>query len=163
HLLEAAVLVGIRRSRCRMATESGQKDVVALWTAAQPAVSAYIATLVPHFHDAEAILQSVALIAIRKNEQYDAATSFLRWCIGLSRLEVLNWWRRHGREKLIFDDEALQLITAAQQQLESEVLETKQALRHCMGRLTARAKKMLELRYLQDLRSPAIANRMGMS
>lgn len=81
-----------------MLTESGQKDVVALWTAAQPAVSAYIASLIPHFHDAEDILQSVALIAVQKSEQYDPATSFLSWCIGIARLEVLAWWRRQGRE-----------------------------------------------------------------
>ncbi len=146
-----------------MRTESESNDVVAMWTRVQPSVWAFIASMVPNFHDAEDILQTVALIAIRKSERYAPNASFLSWCVGIARLEVLKWWQRRGRDKLIFDDEALNLLAQAQDQLEPEAPEIRQALVRCARRLTPRAHKMLEMRYLQDLRAPAIAKRLGMS
>src|SRR5690606_38231099 len=102
-------------------------------------------------------------IAIRKSENYDPNASFLSWCVGIARSEVLKWWQKRGREKLVFDDAAVQLIADAQEQIDIEVPEIRQALARCTRRLTPRAHKMLELRYVQDLRSPAIGQRLGLS
>jgi hypothetical protein len=42
-----------------------------LWTKAQPFVAAHIGFLVPDFHRAEDVLQQVAVILVRKFDQYD--------------------------------------------------------------------------------------------
>lgn len=58
-------------------TQEQSEQLAARWTQAQPVVAAYIRTLLPDFHQAEEVLQRVAVVLVRKFEAYDASKPFV--------------------------------------------------------------------------------------
>ena len=65
-----------------------QQDITDLtlhWTRAQPVVAGFISSMVPDFNDAEDILQRVALVIVKKFNQYDKNKLFLVWAMGIAK------------------------------------------------------------------------------
>ena len=60
------------------------------WAQSQPLIAAFISSLVPDFHDADDILQNVAVVTVRKYEQFDPNRSFVAWAIGIAKNEIWN-------------------------------------------------------------------------
>jgi RNA polymerase sigma-70 factor (ECF subfamily) len=131
-----------------------------LWTQAQPLVSNYIGTLVPDFTAAEDLLQSVAVACMRKFDRYDRHRPFVAWAFGIARFEVLHWQRSRARNPLIFDDSLMEEVAEVCQELAPELERRTSALRECLQRLEERALDLLRLRYDEELRPEAIAQRL---
>ena len=136
----------------------------ASWVSNQRALSAYIMAAVGSFHDAEEILQKVAIVAFTKRDQFDAERStFATWAIGIARLEIQHWRRDQGRDRLVFDDQTLERLAAAHQIVAEEVADLEEALVHCLEKIQGRARTMLEMRYSRSMRSAAIAQQLHTS
>lgn len=138
-------------------------DLAFYWINAQPAVAAYIATMIIDFNDVEEVLQCVAAAAIQKFDDYDPQRPFVTWAIGIARYEVLNFRRRRLNDRHIFSDQAQERIERAHVAIQPEIDNYRSALVHCMDLLAAQARKLVELRYLQNLKTGKIAARLGMT
>lgn len=132
------------------------------WTQAQPVVAAYIGSLVPDFHAAEDLLQTVAIKLHRKFGDYDPSRPFVAWALGFARLEVLNLQRTQARSFLTYCDEALDAVEAAHIELAPELSCRAAALRECLQRVGGRSREMLRLRYEEELKPHHIAARLAM-
>lgn len=134
------------------------------WAAAQPAVAAFITSMVPDFHDGEDLIQRTAAAVIEKYEEYDPARPFLPWAIGIARREVLNYRRTRARDRHILNNDAIESVAAAYQDIhEAEWDDSKEALEHCLQRMQGRSRLALELRYLREMTPAAIAGRLSMN
>jgi RNA polymerase sigma-70 factor (ECF subfamily) len=139
-------------------------EFAACWVSNQRALSAYIMAAIGSFHDAEEILQKVAIVAFTKREQFDARrSSFSTWAIGIARLEIQHWRRDRGRDRLVFDDETLERLAAAHQLVAGELAELEEALIGCLDKMQGRARAMLEMRYRRSMRSTDIARQFRTS
>lgn len=139
-------------------------EFAASWVSNQRALSAYIMAAVGRFHDAEEILQKVAVVAFTKRDQFDAErSSFATWAIGIARLEISRWRRERGRDRLVFDDETLERLGAAHEIVAGEVADLEEALIGCLDKMQGRARAMLEMRYRRSMRSAAIAKQLHTS
>jgi len=58
------------------------------WVTAQPAVTGYLASVLTDFQDAQDVLQTVAITALKKFSSFDEERSFVRWVLGIARLEM---------------------------------------------------------------------------
>lgn len=134
-----------------------------LWHTHQSAISAYLYAAVPNFHDAEDLTQQVAIAVARDFDKYDPATPFLRWAIGIARNRVLNHRRTFAMSKVVFSNETLDRLSDAAARQTPVTNAFKSALDRCLAKLQARARQALTFRYEEDLRSKAIADRMGLS
>lgn len=139
------------------------REVTRLWTRAQPNVSAFIASLVRDFRDRDDVLQDVAVAVLDSFETYDPSRPFVPWAIGIARNEVRHYLRRKGRERLVFDAEALEGIERAFSEIRPEEVRALDYLDECVRSLDDRSRRLCEPRYRDDLKPAAIATRLGMS
>ena len=89
------------------------EEFAVLWTKAQPAVSSYVSAMVPHFHQAEDVLEQVVVTLVRKFDSYDRTRPFANWAIGITKNEVLKHRRKQATDKHVFCDELVEEITVA--------------------------------------------------
>ena len=135
-----------------------------LWTKAHRLVAAYIHSAVGSFHDAEDILQEVALVASQKREEYDPARPFENWAVGIAKLQILKHFRTCSKEKAaLFDASLLEKFTAAYESMGDELTARQQLLDHCLQQIKGRGRKALDMRYMQNLSGEAIAQQLQMT
>lgn len=144
-------------------TQEQSEQLAALWTQAQPVVSAYIRTLLPDFHQGEEVLQRVAVVLVRKFETYDPARPFVPWAIGFARFEVLRYRRDHATDRHQFDTDIVEQVAELYQSEQIDFSGFRGALHDCVGKLQGRNRQALSLRYTQDVGPTEIAQEMDMS
>lgn len=132
------------------------------WAAAQPMVGAYISSVVRDYHDAEDLLQQVAVIAFRKREDYQPGTAFVSWVCSIARYELLRWQRDKARNRLVFSDKTVEILAEVQDVFETELDDRQEALQHCFGVLDRKAVGLLKLRYKDNLTPEQIARQTKM-
>ena len=141
------------------------RQATRMWTLAQPAVSAFITSVVRDFRDRDDVLQDVAVAVIESFDRWDAERPFVAWAIGVARNQVGLYLRRRRREQhvLDFDPETIDALQVAFSSA-AEVGEPRLDFLHeCLKSLEGRARTMCELRYQQDLKPAAIAEMIGMT
>jgi RNA polymerase sigma-70 factor (ECF subfamily) len=139
------------------------REVARLWTLAQPAVSAFIASLVRDFHTRDDILQDVAVAVLDSAAAYDRARPFVAWALGIARNQVRLHFRRQGRDRFVFDQLALDNIEQAFAEFQPRDIRMLEYLSECVDSLQGRDRRLCQLRYTRDMKSAAIAPLVGMS
>jgi RNA polymerase sigma-70 factor, ECF subfamily len=139
------------------------EQFAALWTAAQPTISAFIRTLIPDYQQADEVLQRVAVALVRKFEQYDPSRPFGAWAIGVAKYEVLYFRRERATDKHVFSDDIVDQIATRYEVYAEDIDPIREALRDCLAQLKGRSKRVIELRYRSGMRSNAIADEMTLS
>lgn len=146
-----------------MSPEDPGHNLSKYWLQAQATVASYVASMVPDFHDAEDVMQLVASAVIDKFDAYDPQRPFVAWAIGIARFEVLNYRRRSQNDRHVFSEAAMNRIDNAYCNVEPDIDHYRVALHDCLGGLAERGRKLIELRYLQGLKTGRIAERVGMT
>lgn len=139
------------------------EQFAALWTAAQPTISAFIRTVIRDFQHADEVLQRVAVTLVRKYDQYDPSRPFGAWAIGVAKYEILYFRRERATDKHLFGDDIVEHIASRYELLAEEVDPVREALKNCLDELKGRSKKIIDLRYGSGMRSNAIAEAMMLS
>lgn len=134
-----------------------------LWTTAQPAVAGYLASLVPDFRDSQDLLQTVAVVALKKFGDFDSSQSFVGWTLGIARWEVLHHRRSQARSRLDLDDSLAESMISVCEEMSEELERRARALRDCLASVDGRAGELLRLRYDEELTPAAISPRLGLS
>jgi RNA polymerase sigma-70 factor (ECF subfamily) len=117
-----------------------------MWTLAQPAVSAFITSVVRDFRDRDDVLQDVAVAVMESFGRWDAERPFVAWAIGVARNQVGLYLRRRRREQhvLEFDPETIDALQVAFSSA-AEVGEPRLDFLHeCLKSLEGRARTMCE-------------------
>lgn len=139
------------------------RQAARLWTLAQPVVSAFVASIVRDFSARDDVLQETAVAVLESFERYDAARPFTGWALGVARNQIGLYLRRQRRDRLVFDEPALDRLVAA---FEETAAADSGELRHlddCLGKLEGRARRICDLRYRDDRKPAAIAEVLGMN
>lgn len=143
--------------------QKNREELTVYWTQAQPIVAAFISSMIQSFQDAEDVLQMTAITLAKKYDQYDRSRPFVAWAIGIAKYEVLNYRRQRAKDRHIFDDTVVDQITQAYQETASELNGLRNALRKCLKEVKGRSRKLLELRYIRELKPTRIARQLGMT
>ena len=64
------------------------RQVTREWALAQPAVAAFLTSVVRDFRERDDLLQDVAVAVIESFESYDESRPFVPWAIGIARHRV---------------------------------------------------------------------------
>ncbi len=112
--------------------------------AEQTRLYGYIHSLVRDLNDADDLFQQTTLILWKKFSEFDPSRSFFSWACGIARLEVTNFLRSRGRQRLYFSDNLNLLLIEAQEQVSDEELEARrEALAQCVEKLRRRDQELL--------------------
>jgi len=135
------------------------------WTKAMPEVSAFINAMVPDFHQAQDIVQEVAVVLYEKLETYDESRSFTAWAIGIAKNKVLESRRRRVSRPMIYDTEIIERVAGICADLAPQLAERMYALDNCTKKLSliGRMQKVFLLRYQSGLPPRMIAGRTGIN
>lgn len=139
------------------------EQIAALWTGAQTTIAGFIRSLVPDYHQAEEVMQRVAVAVVRKFDNYDSSRPFAAWAIGVAKFEVLYFRRQYATDRHIFDDEIVERIAISYQEFAEGADLRREVLDQCLGELKGRSKTVIELRYTRGQKSAMIANQMKLS
>lgn len=137
------------------------KELTVFWVQSQPVVATFIRSLVSNFQDADDILQKVAVITVEKFDEFDRNYPFSAWCIGIAKNLIMKYYAGNDDKRKILSLEAIEKVVevyeqdAASIQVQAET--TKQALKKCLSLLQGRMKKIIEMRYLEELSLARIA------
>ena len=121
-------------------------EVARLWTLAQPAVSAFIASMVRNIHARDDILQDVAVAVLDSFGSYDPSRPFVAWAIGVARNQVRLYLRRQSRDRLSFDQPCLITSSEPSRRSVPRDLRMLDYLDDCVASLEQRGKRLCELR-----------------
>ncbi len=128
-------------------TDPGE-ELMTLIVAAQKPLYAYIRTLAGPASDVDDILQEVNLVLWRKGHEFHDRGRFLSWACHIAYLQVLANCQKRRREKQVYIDESVlrelaEYVSGEVQRIDARL----EALRGCLGKLSAERRKMILSRY----------------
>jgi len=135
------------------------------WTRAMPEVSAFLNAMVPDFHQAQDLVQEVAVVLYEKFDAYDESRSFTAWAIGIAKNKVLESRRRQVSRPLIYNTEVMERVAGKCLELSPRLQERMYALDNCTKKIAmiGRMRKVFILRYQSGLPPRMIAGRTGIN
>src|SRR5688572_4735903 len=86
-------------------------DLVREITACQSSLYAYVCSLLGTSAGAADVLQETNVVLWEKLGEYDPARPFIAWAYGVAYFQVLAHRKRLSRERLVFDDELLAVVS----------------------------------------------------
>jgi RNA polymerase sigma-70 factor (ECF subfamily) len=154
------------RSKLRLTdmTDQTRNELFARhWVKAQPVVMTYLLTILRSATDAEDVLQSAALKAAMKIESYEPERSFISWVMAIARNEAIDHLRRHRRDRLVFAPDLMDQLAADAELLAEQMTDRKVALAECLEVLVDRSRRIVAMRYRENLSIQKIADRLSMT
>lgn len=139
------------------------KKLTVLWADAQPKVAGFVGAFIHNFSDAQDIVQEVAKAAVEAIDSYDLDKPFTPWILGVARFKVIDHLRKHGKDRHIFDNDAINRVAGAYAKRNDELDDMKSALADCMQSLSKRERQALDLRYVDDAMPAEIAKQMSVN
>ena len=148
----------------REEAQPGTAEFAACLRQHQARLYGYIHSLLRDLNDADDLFQQTTLILWKKFAQYDPGRSFFSWACGIARLEIANFLRSRGRQRLYFSDDLNLLLAEAQAEVPDEELEERRAaLTQCVEKLRERDRALLTECYGAEVDVPEVAGRHGRS
>jgi RNA polymerase sigma-70 factor (ECF subfamily) len=123
---------------------------------------AYIFAVVRNREDARDLLQSVCLVLWRKFDLFQPGTDFFAWARQTSRLVVTGFLRHRRMLSNCIDEELVDAIAETFLEGRNDATDGYlTALRQCRNKLKPTDEELLRLRYVEELGSREIADRLG--
>jgi RNA polymerase sigma-70 factor (ECF subfamily) len=146
-----------------MSEQNKVSQFIQLMNSHQVRLRGFALSLIPHWADAEEVLQEASLIMWTKFDQFEIGTSFFSWACRIIHIRAKELRRRQARSKIRFTDEFLELISDRTIQLEQQLAEREELLNDCVSKLKQKHREMLRLRYQQGLSVERLAETAGSS
>jgi RNA polymerase sigma-70 factor, ECF subfamily len=139
-------------------------DFLGLFVKHQQEIYAYILTLVPHMHDADDLFQDGMAVMWRKFDQFAPGTNFAAWGIQIMRYQILEYRRNLARSKrVLMEDSVFEALMDHMPTIQDELAVRIEALRKCQTLLSARAKRILKMRYEHNTPAEEMASYLKVS
>jgi RNA polymerase sigma-70 factor (ECF subfamily) len=143
--------------------ERDTPEFIRLLTDVQSIIESYVRVLVPNQAAARDIVQESNLTIWKKAEEFQMGTNFAAWAVRIAYFEVLKYRRSVGREKLVFDDDVVNLLADRNAELLDSSKEREAVLQECLQNLSAGNRSLLRQRYVDGTSVKRIAELQGKS
>lgn len=129
----------------------------------QAHIRAYIAGMGVPRHDVDDVAQDVYVELYRFFDRIPENVTAKQWLKGIARNLCLNYFRRTSRRARLQREALMEILLRAEQQIEPLVAEgpVREALDRCYEKLPDESRRMLAMRYEQELPSATIAERLA--
>jgi RNA polymerase sigma-70 factor, ECF subfamily len=111
------------------------EQFVGLFAQNQYEIHSYVLTLVHNWADADDVMQATSIVLWRKFDQFQPGTNFVAWACQIARLEVNNFRRVRGRDRLMFDDTLLQSLATMRLSMGEQLQAEREMIDTCMANL----------------------------
>ena len=121
----------------------------------------FVASLVLNPADAEDVLQETHLVLWREVHRFESGTTFAAWASAVAFNQVLAWRKKRQRDRLVFSDEFLTVVSAELTDGADRLEERSRLLTGCVERVPSHHRDLLRLRYTDGCPVEVIAGRLG--
>ena len=118
-----------------------------LFTKCESEIQAFVFALLPHWSDAEDVLQRTRIVLWQKFDHFQSGTSFKAWAMQVARFEVSNFRRTQRSDHLCFDDGLVDSLTDVHSSLAEELERRRAALDQCLRKLRASDRQIIRQCY----------------
>jgi RNA polymerase sigma-70 factor, ECF subfamily len=120
----------------------------------------YIYAVVRNWQDADDLFQSVCLVLWSKFESFQPGTSFFAWARQIAKIKISDFFR-HNKSPRYVTEKLMDILTEVAAEPHDDVGEAYlAALRRCREKLSATDNELLQLRYVDELGTVEIADRL---
>ncbi len=125
-------------------------------------LSAYAWSIVHDTHVVEDIIQEVIVKALANKAKIKDEGHLMAWAHTTTRNQSIDFLRKHKGRVVTLEDDTLELLHENMRSRESAGTSArKDALHLCIGTLPEKSRKVLKLRYQEDMRGAAVAERLN--
>jgi RNA polymerase sigma-70 factor, ECF subfamily len=143
--------------------EKDPEQFVRLLGRYQQRVYSFILTLVPHWADADEVLQETNIVLWRKFSEFELDTDFVRWANQVAYFEVLKFRRRRQKDQLYFSDAFIEEVAAEVMEMSDTLEAQRDRLAACLKKLSERDRTLIHLRYDEGSSVKRVAEQLGRS
>ncbi|MBA3684423.1 MAG: sigma-70 family RNA polymerase sigma factor [Planctomycetes bacterium] len=133
------------------------------WIQAQPAIAAYLASVIRDSHTVDEMLQNVAVSLMRTFATYDPSRPFVAWAMGFAKIEIQRMRRQTARAPVSLPNDVIDLMSQTFAEIDGDLDPRRHALRECLREVQGRASDLVRMRYGDDLDPETIAERVGLT
>lgn len=124
----------------------------------------FILCYIPNRMDAEDVFQNTTFVLWKKFDQYQPGSDFLAWSMMIARFEILSYYKKKKREGGIhFDEDMQKILDAEMKAFDSRFEQRLDALRECLKKLISEQRRLLKMRYEENLPLARIAERLSIT
>ncbi|MDZ4850265.1 MAG: sigma-70 family RNA polymerase sigma factor [Pirellulaceae bacterium] len=134
-----------------------------LYSEHEPALRGFVRSLVPTRDDARDVMQEIAVVLWRKLDDLSKTSDFRPWAFAVARFEVLAWRRDKARDRHVFGEEAIALLSDQAEQMGGRLDAQQDALEECLQKLPAEQRVLVNAAYLSGARIDDLAQKSGRS
>ena len=143
--------------------DSRQDDFVRLMTEHQGRLFAYILSLLGDPDAANDVLQETNVVLWRDSKEFRLGTNFKAWAFRIAHFQVMAWRQRQIRDRLVFEDDMLEVLAFAAREADDAFDARQQRLTGCLEKLQPIHREMVRLRYAEGTPLQQIAENRGMT
>jgi RNA polymerase sigma-70 factor (ECF subfamily) len=133
------------------------------FTSNEPRLRGFVLALMPHWADAEEILQRTNAVLWEKFDRFAGGSDFFAWSCEIARYEVLNFRRSQARQRMVFDQELVDRLSEEISGMNDELNERQQALIDCVQKLPEKDRRLIGARYQSAAPAALVAAQVGRS
>lgn len=129
-------------------------------------LNAFIYGMVRDSSVADDIFQEVWLQFTKAMDKGVEIASLDRWCRGVARNRILQYWRTSRRDKVLVNSNLLELVDVAFEESQEEKerhAENRHALRKCVENLPEKSGNIIRMKYQKNLDMKSIGEKIGKS
>ncbi len=134
-----------------------------LFLNAQNRIYGFLYVMLHNRDDVEDILQETASSMWEHFDKYQDKTDFAAWGIAIARNKAINFIKKNARSRPQLSDDVYSQIMAIEVNAKDDLSERTDALMRCTQKLKDLDRKVLLLRYNQDVSMKKIAQILGRS
>lgn len=142
---------------------SRHSDFLRLFTVTEPALRAFVRSLLPTLEDTQDVMQEIAVVLWEKFATYPTTEDFRRWAFGVAKWKVLSWQRDKGRDRHVFGLETTELLARDAEDATDTLEVQREALRVCLQRLRPVQRDLVQRAYEPEARIDQLAASLGMT
>jgi RNA polymerase sigma-70 factor (ECF subfamily) len=117
-----------------------------LLLAHQRRIFAYVLALVPHWSDAEDVVQETSAVLWRKFDDFEPGTDFAAWALSVARYQVLNFRKKQRRGPGRLSDQTVEALAERLLAVERQADARLTALENCLQKLSSKDRDLVQLR-----------------
>lgn len=140
--------------------DSRSKDFFRLFMANQKSIYAFILAMVHNCQDADDIMQETTTLMWQRFNDFKSDTNFGAWGTQIARFKVLQHYRSKSRLPEMFDKDLMDQISSCTRKKINEIKPRLDALQECLKKLNESDKKLISIKYDQNVKITELAKRM---
>src|SRR5262245_17995999 len=138
-------------------------EFVRLMTEHQGRLFAYIFSLVGDPDAANDVLQEANVVLWRDSREFRPGSNFKAWSFRVAHFQVMAWRQRQIRDRLVFEDDMLEVLAFAARETDDAFDARQQRLTGCLEKLNPTHREMIRRRYAEGSPLSSIAQERGMT